>query len=153
MKTTLIRAGAFGLSSAMLFGGGVAMAQNPSGTQPAGQPAQIMRRRGAGSGAQAGPQQMPQQHERGMGNGRTSTSGATGAHNDVTDTWITTKVKSEFLAAKHVKSADIHVKTEKGVVTLTGTQPSRRDVDQAKTIAMHVKGVKHVDATGLKVKS
>lgn len=68
----------------------------------------------------------------------------------VTDTWITTKVKSELATTKGVKSMDIDVKTVDGVVTLTGTQADAAAVQTAVTAARGVKGVKRVDASGLK---
>lgn len=69
----------------------------------------------------------------------------------VDDTWITTKVKSEFVAAKHVKASDITVNTTDGAVTLTGTASSTREKNDAVRIARKVKGVKSVDASGLTV--
>ncbi|MGC1549255.1 MAG: BON domain-containing protein [Rhodanobacter sp.] len=67
----------------------------------------------------------------------------------VDDTWITTKVKSEFVAAKHVKASDITVNTTDGVVTLSGTASSAQEKKDAVRIAKKVKGVKSVDASGL----
>ncbi|TLY52146.1 MAG: BON domain-containing protein, partial [Gammaproteobacteria bacterium] len=69
-----------------------------------------------------------------------------------TDTWITTKVKSELATTKDVKSMDISVKTVNGVVTLTGTQQSSDAVQKAVATARGIKGVKDVDATSLTVK-
>ena len=71
----------------------------------------------------------------------------------VADSWITTKVKSEFAAAKHVKATDISVSTTDGVVTLTGTVATAREKNKAVRIAHKVKGVKSVDASGLTVGS
>ena len=45
----------------------------------------------------------------------------------VDDATIKTKVKAELLSAKNVKSQHIHVKTRKGVVSLTGSVPSAED--------------------------
>jgi hyperosmotically inducible protein len=67
------------------------------------------------------------------------------------DGWITTKVKSEFAANKHVKASDISVSTSDGVVSLTGTVASNLEKNQAIRIAHGVKGVKSVDASGLTV--
>ena len=69
----------------------------------------------------------------------------------VTDTWITTKVKTELAVTEGVKSMDISVETKDGVVTLTGTQPSDTAVKKAESVAESVKGVASVDASGLKV--
>jgi len=71
----------------------------------------------------------------------------------VADSWITTKVKSEFAAAKHVKATEISVSTTDGVVTLTGTVATAREKNKAVRIAHKVKGVKSVDASGLTVGS
>ena len=68
------------------------------------------------------------------------------------DTWITTKVKTELAATKGVPSTDVSVNTVVGVVTLTGVLPTRIAVNKAVAAAKSVKGVKSVDAAGLKVK-
>lgn len=70
----------------------------------------------------------------------------------VSDTWITTKVKSELATTKGVDSMDITVRTTDGVVTLTGVLPNRTAVRKAVAAAESVKGVKDVDAAGLKAK-
>jgi hyperosmotically inducible periplasmic protein len=69
------------------------------------------------------------------------------------DTWITTKVKSKFAAAKGIKASDISVSTTDGAVTLTGTATSSKEKTHAIHLAKQVKGVKSVDATGLTVTS
>lgn len=71
----------------------------------------------------------------------------------VDDSWITTKVKSKFAAAKGVKASDISVSTTDGAVTLTGTATSTAEKNRAIHIAKRVKGVKSVDASGLTVNS
>src|SRR6185295_18678796 len=70
----------------------------------------------------------------------------------VSDSWITTKVKSELAADKEVSSTHIHVKTVDGVVTLTGTTKSKGSIDRAVEDANKVKGVKSV-VNNLEVKS
>ena len=70
----------------------------------------------------------------------------------VTDTWITTKVKSELATTDGVKSMDISVKTVDGVVTLTGVLANDMAVKKAVAAAQSVKGVKSVDSSGLKAK-
>jgi len=67
------------------------------------------------------------------------------------DTWITTKVKSEFATKKAVKGTDISVTTTEGVVALTGTVSTAKEKSNAQKIAKSVKGVKSVDASGLNV--
>jgi len=59
----------------------------------------------------------------------------------VDDSWITTKVKSDFVASKEVKARDISVETFKGTVQLSGFADSRREIDRAGEIARGVKGV------------
>lgn len=75
---------------------------------------------------------------------------AIGSEQPVADTWITTKVKSELATTDGVKSMDIDVKTVNGVVTLTGVLDSDLAVKKAVAAAQSVKGVKDVDASGLK---
>lgn len=68
----------------------------------------------------------------------------------VSDAWITTKVKSELATTKGVKSTEITVRTTNGVVTLTGDLATKTAVRKAVAVAKSVKGVKDVDASGLK---
>lgn len=68
------------------------------------------------------------------------------------DTWITTKVKTELATTKGVSSNEVSVHTMDGVVTLTGVLPTRIAVNKAVAAAKSIKGVKSVDASGLKVK-
>lgn len=67
------------------------------------------------------------------------TKESTGEHVD--DAWITTKIKSEFVATKGVKGRDISVETFKGVVQLAGFSDSRDEIQRAGEIARGVKGV------------
>jgi hyperosmotically inducible protein len=69
----------------------------------------------------------------------------------VSDSWITTKVKSEILADSLVRGFDVNVKTKHGVVILKGTLASHDAVDHVKDIAAKVDGVKSVNITGLAV--
>ena len=69
------------------------------------------------------------------------------------DSWITTKVKSELMADSVSKGFDVHVKTLNGVVMLRGTLPNRDAVDHVKDIAGRVEHVKSVDTSELKLKS
>lgn len=78
---------------------------------------------------------------------------ATESNQPVTDTWITTKVKSELATTDGLKSVDVSVKTVDGVVTLTGVLPSKIVVKKAVAVTRSIKGVKHVDASGLKAKA
>lgn len=68
----------------------------------------------------------------------------------MSDSWITTKVKAELATTDGVKSMDIEVKTVNGTVMLTGTQATKVAVKKAIAAAKSIKGVKSVDASGLK---
>jgi hyperosmotically inducible protein len=61
------------------------------------------------------------------------------------DAGITTKVKTAILNDPELKVLQIHVATNNGVVTLTGTVDSPANSDHAKNVAGAVKGVKSVD--------
>ena len=67
----------------------------------------------------------------------------------VSDSWITTKVKSELLANSASKGLKVHVKTKNGVVWLKGNLPTQDSIDLVKMIAGKVKGVNSVDTSGL----
>lgn len=69
----------------------------------------------------------------------------------VDDGWITTKVKSKLATTKDLKSTDISVETNEGVVTLTGSVPTASAKNRAVQDARSIKGVKSVDASGLTV--
>jgi hyperosmotically inducible protein len=68
----------------------------------------------------------------------------------VSDAWITTKVKTELATTKGIKSTKVSVTTVNGVVTLTGVLPTDLAVKKAIAVTKSVKGVKGVDAAGLK---
>lgn len=69
----------------------------------------------------------------------------------VSDSWITTKVKSVLLADSLTKGFEISVKTTHHVVVLSGTVNSQAAIDQAVHLATQIKGVASVDSSGLKV--
>jgi hyperosmotically inducible protein len=69
----------------------------------------------------------------------------------ITDSYITSKIKSQLLAAKGVSSAGIEVTTVDGVVTLAGHVPRSIELTRAIAIAKKTKGVKSVEAAGLEV--
>jgi osmotically-inducible protein OsmY len=73
-------------------------------------------------------------------------SGSTGTSvgQKLDDSAVTTKVKAELLGAKNVKSTHVHVKTVKGVVSLTGTVPSAEDRTAVEDVVSKVTGVTHV---------
>ncbi len=59
------------------------------------------------------------------------------------DTWITTKVRSQLLGSDQVKSSNVKVTTENGEVFLMGLV-TEREGRAAADIASRVSGVKHV---------
>ncbi|ANI81128.1 division/outer membrane stress-associated lipid-binding lipoprotein [Kosakonia oryzae] len=59
------------------------------------------------------------------------------------DTWITTKVRSQLLGSDQVKSSNVKVTTENGEVFLMGLV-TQREGQAAADIASRVGGVKHV---------
>lgn len=66
------------------------------------------------------------------------------------DSWITTKVKSELLADHLSRGFDVHVKTLHGVVMLRGSVPDDQAVAHVRDIAQQVRGVKSVDVSELR---
>jgi hyperosmotically inducible protein len=66
------------------------------------------------------------------------------------DSWITTKVKSEIMADSVSKGFKVSVKTVNGVVMLHGTLPNDDAVAHVKDLAEKVQHVKSVDTTQLK---
>lgn len=69
--------------------------------------------------------------------------GPTSALTQTSDAWITTKIKSQMLATKELKSRDIKVVTENGSVYLMG-KVSHRQADMAVDVARKVSGVQRV---------
>ena len=69
----------------------------------------------------------------------------------VSDTWITTKVKSEILKSSLAKGFHVKVTTLHGIVTLKGSLTSTEVIDQVRAIAVNVKGVQSVDTSSLVV--
>lgn len=83
---------------------------------------------------------------------KTSNAADQKSEQPVSDTWITTKVKTELATTEGVKSTDISVETTNGVVTLIGVLDSATGVDKAVAATKSIKGVKNVDSSGLKSK-
>jgi hyperosmotically inducible protein len=64
---------------------------------------------------------------------------------EISDTWITTKVKGQYVGVDALKGSDISVETSKdGVVTLNGTVPNETARARAVEIARTTKGVRRV---------
>ena len=60
------------------------------------------------------------------------------------DATITTKVKASFAKDKWVQGRDISVRTDHGVVDLTGTVGSKNESNRATELATEIKAVKAV---------
>lgn len=69
----------------------------------------------------------------------------------ISDSWITTKVKSQLIADDLVKARDINVSTDNGVVTLAGVVESNAERNRAVSISKGTKGVKRVNTSALRV--
>ena len=78
---------------------------------------------------------------------------ATKSRRVASDSWITTKVKSEIMADSVSKGFDVSVTTTHGVVVLKGTLSSQDAIDHVKDLTEKVKGVKSVDASLLRIAS
>jgi hyperosmotically inducible periplasmic protein len=63
----------------------------------------------------------------------------------VSDSAITTKIKSKMATTKGVSATHIKVDTDNGVVHLSGTARDQAEKDQAVQIARDTKGVTSVD--------
>jgi len=72
----------------------------------------------------------------------TPTSESTGGYID--DSTITTKVKADLAADSKVSALDVHVRTYKDVVELSGFVNSYDDVAEAGRVAANVAGVRSV---------
>jgi osmotically-inducible protein OsmY len=78
-----------------------------------------------------------------IGCASTSTQESTGEYID--DATITTKVKAAIFNEPSLSVAQISVKTDKGVVHLSGSVNSSADIRTAGSVARSVKGVVSVD--------
>ena len=71
------------------------------------------------------------------------------AGTDISDSWITTKVKSTLLYTSNVAGSAIDVTTNKGVVSLSGKVNNGAEQALAIELAQNVRGVKSVQAKEL----
>ena len=74
-----------------------------------------------------------------MGCAGTATRESTGEY--VTDSWITTKVKTALVEDPRVKATEVNVETYRGTVQLSGFVSSDSAMNQALQVARGVKGV------------
>lgn len=75
------------------------------------------------------------------------------ADEQVEDGWITTKVKSTLLFSRSVDGLDIDVDTKEGVVALKGSVDSDLERQAAVELARDIRGVRRVDASGLRIEA
>lgn len=73
------------------------------------------------------------------------------AGNEVSDGWISTKVKSTLLYSSNVDGSGITVATKSGIVTLSGKVDSGAERALAIELAKNVRGVKSVQSKGLTI--
>lgn len=69
----------------------------------------------------------------------------------IEDTAITADLKTKFAADSKIKGSDISVKTDHGVVALSGTVESAAQKTHVVKVARHTKGVQQVDTTALTI--
>jgi hyperosmotically inducible periplasmic protein len=67
------------------------------------------------------------------------------AKDELADAALTTKVKTALLKDKQTRSLKIHVNSDRGVVTLSGSVDSPQIAAQAQSIASNVEGVQSVN--------
>ncbi|WP_199688119.1 BON domain-containing protein [Noviherbaspirillum sedimenti] len=90
-----------------------------------------------------------------MSSGASESSSASGSYGNgsltqraergIEDSVITTKAKTALLADTTVKGTDIHVETNKGVVSLSGMVDTERQRERAASIVKGIDGVSSVD--------
>ncbi|HDR9510583.1 BON domain-containing protein [Burkholderia cepacia] len=62
----------------------------------------------------------------------------------IRDATITTKAKAELIGTSGLTAGDIHVKTRRGIVTLTGSVPDEQQRTQAVGVVKQLDGVRSV---------
>ena len=75
------------------------------------------------------------------------------ARENISDGWITSKVKASFLYSRNLDGLNIEVNTQDGLVTLRGKVLSNAEKRLAMDIARNIRGVRGVDADALLVSS
>jgi osmotically-inducible protein OsmY len=71
----------------------------------------------------------------------------------ISDTWITSKVKSSFIYSRNLDGLNISVDTRNGMVSLSGSVLSNAEKQLAIETARNIRGVRGVDADALRVAS
>jgi len=67
----------------------------------------------------------------------------------LSDTWITSKVRSTFMYSSSLDSSEIGIDTDRGVVTLSGEVASDAEQELAIELASNIRGVHSVNADAL----
>lgn len=75
------------------------------------------------------------------------------ARENISDGWITSKVKASLLYSRNLDGLNIEVNTQEGLVTLRGKVLSNAEKRLAMDIARNIRGVRGVDADALLVRS
>ena len=83
-------------------------------------------------------------HQAGQDTEAAAKNAYTGTATALSDTTITTKVKTALASGKNIKSNDIHVTTTAGVVTLKGQVQNSDMAARVVAIARNTKGVRSV---------
>lgn len=73
------------------------------------------------------------------------------ATEQMSDVWVTSKVKSSLIYSRNLDGMNIKVDTREGVVTLNGIVANFAEKELAVEIARNIRGVKGVNADALKV--
>lgn len=76
---------------------------------------------------------------------------ALSATEQMSDAWVTSKVKSSLIYSRNLDGLNIKVDTREGVVTLNGVVANFAEKELAVEIARNIRGVKGVNADALKV--
>jgi osmotically-inducible protein OsmY len=76
---------------------------------------------------------------------------ANSVHEEFSDAWITSKVKSSLIYSRNLDGLNIKVETKSGVVSLDGVVANYAEKELAVEIARNIRGVKGVDADTLRV--
>lgn len=73
-------------------------------------------------------------------------------HNNMSSARVEKKVKQE-LTSHGVTATNVNVSFNDGTATLSGTVATEQDINKAKSAAMRVRGVKHVDTSNLQARA
>ncbi|WP_425913699.1 BON domain-containing protein [Pseudomonas sp. GWSMS-1] len=71
----------------------------------------------------------------------------------ISDAWITSKVKSSLIYSRNLDGLSITVDTQNGMVNLSGLVLSNAEKQLAVETARNIRGVRGVDADGLRIES